>query len=313
MATMLAQLRLRSGLRVLEIGAGTGYNAALLATIVGAENVTAIDLDEEIVAAARVHLDATGFGSVFVARADGWDGYPERAPYDRIIITVGVHDLSPAWVEQLREGGILIAPFSFRAAQFAVALRKRNARFVSEAISPAYFMDLRGKHPRSVDHTGGSAEDRFYVTSDELDEAALTILDEILHLPREPWAVPEVALHGHEEVVGLQTYLSLTHPTALAVRGPRLRALGIEDSRFALADLARRQLATPAACFGGREIGEELRRLAREWQALGRPGIDRLVLAAYPRAAYPDAACLPRGRWMGLLEKKHAWFRWRYR
>jgi protein-L-isoaspartate(D-aspartate) O-methyltransferase len=313
MATMLGQLRLRPGLRVLEIGAGTGYNAALLAEIVGAENVTSIDIDEEIVAAARAHLDAAGFPRVFVALADGWDGYRDHAPYDRIIVTVGVHDLSPAWVEQLRDGGILLAPLSFRAAQFTAALRKRDGRLLSEAISPAYFMDLRGKHPRSVDHAGGSAEDRFYVTSDALDEAALTALDEILHLPREPFAAPELALQGHDEVVGLQTYLSLAHPMALSLRGPRLRAHGIEDSTYALADLARRQLAIPTGCFGGREIGEELCRLARAWQALGRPGIDRLVLAAYPRAAYPDADRLPRGRWMGLLQKEHTWFQWRYR
>ena len=103
----------------------------------------------------------------------------------------------------------------------------------------------------------------------------------------------------------------MAHPPPGLADGTR--SYGIEGSTYALADLARRQLAMPTGCFGGRGIGEELRRLAREWQTLGRPGIDRLVLAAYPRATHPDADRLPRGHWMGLVPKEHTWFQWRYR
>src|SRR5205823_3057326 len=87
---------------------------------------------------------------------------------------------------------------------------------------------------------------------------------------------PELAFRGFEEFHSFQTFLSLAHPMALTLRGPRMEAHGIEGSTYALADLARRQLVTPGRCFGGPEIGEELRRLAREWQALGRPGMGRV-------------------------------------
>src|SRR5262245_20506986 len=98
MAIMLEQLDVRPGHRVLEIGAGTGYNAALLAHLVGGTGrVTAVDIDGDIVAAARVHLAAAGISGGQLVCADGWACVPEDGPYDRIVLTVGAHDISPAW------------------------------------------------------------------------------------------------------------------------------------------------------------------------------------------------------------------------
>jgi hypothetical protein len=127
----------------------------------------------------------------------------------------------------------------------------------------------------------------------------------------EPFCRVRVELLAEEE--DRDPFLALAHPQAMLISDPRVKAQGIEGNAYALADLERGQLAVPTACFGGPEIGEEFRRLAREWLALGRPGPDRLVLAAYPRATHPRADSLPAGRWMGLVEKEHAWFRWRCR
>jgi protein-L-isoaspartate(D-aspartate) O-methyltransferase len=313
----VGQLRLRPGLRVLEIGAGTSYNAAILAEIIRAENVTSIDLDPEIVAEARANSDATGYHRVFVDVADGWDGYRERAPYDRILLTVGVDDVAPAWVEQLREGGLLVGWFSFRNIQLSIAFRKRNGCLVSESISgPLWSLDMRGKQPRRLTRCLG---DRLTVIHDTLNEADLALLDEILDRPAEPFLVPELANLGPAGA-DFYAFLALAHRLAMQVSDPRLKAQGIEGNAYAIADLERRQLVVPTACFGGPEIGEEFRRLAREWLALGRPGVDRLVLAAYPRNAsrhvaslHDDRAQRGRGRWMGLVEKEHTWFRWRYK
>src|SRR6516164_1402300 len=86
MAIMLDQLDLAPGHRVLEIGAGTGYNAALISHVVGPSGqVTSVDIDPELVGQAREHLVGAGFGDVAVVCADGAGGYPERAPYDRVI------------------------------------------------------------------------------------------------------------------------------------------------------------------------------------------------------------------------------------
>src|SRR5512145_786275 len=106
MAIMLEQLGLEPGHRVLEIGAGTGYNAGLMAHIVGERGqVTTIDIDADLVADARQHLDAAGCQRVRVVHADGGFGHPEGAPYDRIILTVSAGDLAPAWCEQLGPAG----------------------------------------------------------------------------------------------------------------------------------------------------------------------------------------------------------------
>src|SRR5437868_1470793 len=113
MAIMLELLELEPGQRVLEIGAGTGYNAALMAHIVGETGqVVTIDIDEDIVESAREHLAAAGFDRVQVVCGDGGLGYSAAAPFDRIILTVQAWDITPAWWEQLKPGGQLLLPLS---------------------------------------------------------------------------------------------------------------------------------------------------------------------------------------------------------
>ena len=94
MAPMLEDLDVRPGHRVLEIGAGTGYNGALLDHLVGPEGeVVTVDVDAGIAAEARTHLADAGHGRVRVVVGDGYAGHEERAPYDRIIATASVPDL----------------------------------------------------------------------------------------------------------------------------------------------------------------------------------------------------------------------------
>ncbi len=145
MAIMLEQLGLAPGQRVLEIGAGTGYNAALLAYLVGEHGqVVTIDIDEDIVAGARDHLAAAGYERVQVICGDGWQGYPPGAPYDRIILTVGSHDIPPAWWAQLAPGGRLVLPLSLRDVQKVVAFEVEGDHLVSVSLRDGGFMMLRG-------------------------------------------------------------------------------------------------------------------------------------------------------------------------
>ncbi|WP_084210615.1 methyltransferase domain-containing protein [Pseudonocardia acaciae] len=109
-ATMLHALDAEPGMRVLEIGAGTGWNAALLAWKVGAENVTTVEIDAQLVIQARGSLAAAGLGKVTVVTGDGTLGYPDAAPYDRVIATVGIREVPYAWVAQTAPGGRLVAP-----------------------------------------------------------------------------------------------------------------------------------------------------------------------------------------------------------
>jgi methyltransferase of FxLD system len=148
MATMLEQLALASGHRVLEIGAGTGYNAALIAHIVGdTGQVITIDVDEDIVAQARDHLAAAGFNQVTVVEGDGAFGYPPSAPYDRIILTVGAWDITPAWEEQLAPQGRLVLPLTLLPSlMLSVAVERVDQGLQSVSATPCFFMPLRGAH-----------------------------------------------------------------------------------------------------------------------------------------------------------------------
>ncbi|MFE9098400.1 methyltransferase domain-containing protein [Streptomyces sp. NPDC007264] len=141
MAQMLSTLRVRDGDAVLEIGAGTGYNAALLAHRLGDGRVTSIDIDPEITESARQHLAASGHHPAVVT-GDGARGVPERAPFDRIIATCALSSVPRAWPAQCRPGARILAPL----ATGLIALEVRDAGHAEGSFlaTPAYFVPLRG-------------------------------------------------------------------------------------------------------------------------------------------------------------------------
>jgi protein-L-isoaspartate(D-aspartate) O-methyltransferase len=144
-ALMLEQLAPEPGMQVLEIGAGTGYNAALLRTLVGPTGrVTTVDIDADITDAARAHLAAVGFTDIDIITGDGAAGYAPNAPYDRIILTVNAGDIAPAWFAQLKPGGVLVLPLSIGPAQFSIAFAKEDGVLRSRSLQPCSFMPLRG-------------------------------------------------------------------------------------------------------------------------------------------------------------------------
>lgn len=107
MAVMLDALDVADGHRVLEVGTGTGYNAALLAHRLGSPLVTTVDIDAGLVRRARQSLAAVGYAPT-VAAADGAAGYPGNAPYDRIIATCSVPRVPAVWLTQTRPGGVIL-------------------------------------------------------------------------------------------------------------------------------------------------------------------------------------------------------------
>lgn len=110
MARMIRALRLEPGMRVLEIGTGTGYNAACLASL-GADVVT-VEIDEPIAGRARDCLRAAGFGGVTVLAGDGEFGAPGHGPFDRILATAAVRTVPYSWVRQAAEGGLIVVPYT---------------------------------------------------------------------------------------------------------------------------------------------------------------------------------------------------------
>lgn len=144
-AAMLAQLNVRPGHRIREIGAGTGYNAALLDCLVGPSGkVTTVELDPVIAAEAREALAATGHERVTVVAGDGEDGHPPGAPYDRVIVTVGAWELPAAWAAQLAPDGLLVAPLRMRGLTRCAALERVGGTWRSRSMHECGFMPVRG-------------------------------------------------------------------------------------------------------------------------------------------------------------------------
>lgn len=141
-AIMLNLLDAEPGMDVLEIGTGTGYNAGIMCHRLGDGHVTSIDIDAELVDEARSRLAAIGFHPD-VRAGDGSSGVPERASFDRIIVTCSIDGVPPAWVEQMRMGGRLVAPLVEGGA--LVVLTKTAPDRLEGRVDEecAFFMPLR--------------------------------------------------------------------------------------------------------------------------------------------------------------------------
>jgi protein-L-isoaspartate(D-aspartate) O-methyltransferase len=113
-AIMTDLLDLEPGMEVLEIGTGRGYHAAVTAEMVGAEGVYTVEYHASLAEAARKRLAATGYEAISVRHGDGKAGWPEHAPYDRAYLTCAAEDFPPAVVDQVRGGGLLLAPIGGR-------------------------------------------------------------------------------------------------------------------------------------------------------------------------------------------------------
>jgi protein-L-isoaspartate(D-aspartate) O-methyltransferase len=130
--------------RVLEVGVGSGYLAAILAHLAG--EVHAIDILPEMVERAQRNLGAAGIGNVRVTCGDGSTGWPEHAPYDAILVSAGAPRLPVLLLGQLAEGGRLVAPVGPRAVQRLVRLIRRGDDYVTEEDIAVRFVDLIGEY-----------------------------------------------------------------------------------------------------------------------------------------------------------------------
>ncbi|MGH3979422.1 MAG: methyltransferase domain-containing protein, partial [Pseudonocardiaceae bacterium] len=142
------------GMHVLEIGTGTGYNAALLCERLGDGNVTSIDVGPELVALAAIRLADHGYRPHVVA-GDGAAGVPERAPFDRIIATCGIDRVPQAWINQTHDGGKIIAnvlgPFNaYTMVLLTVNSGSASGKFLRQS---GNFMPRRTDPARAFDYT----------------------------------------------------------------------------------------------------------------------------------------------------------------
>ena len=142
-ALMAECLELRGTETVLDVGAGSGYSAALLGAL--AAHVFAIELIPALAAQARENLERTGRGgNIVVIAGDGSLGYTEFAPYDAISVAAGAPDVPPPLIEQLRDPGWLVIPVGPMADQELRVVTKRNGKIETRVATLCRFVPLRG-------------------------------------------------------------------------------------------------------------------------------------------------------------------------
>ncbi len=140
-AYMTEQLEVKPTHRVLEVGTGSGYQAAVLSRL--AREVISIERYRTLTETARGRLQTLGFTNVEVVDGDGFDGVPEKAPFDRIIVTAAAEEVPPALLEQLAEGGIMVLPVGrHNGAQSIVKLTKTPDGLRRETLIGVRFVPL---------------------------------------------------------------------------------------------------------------------------------------------------------------------------
>jgi protein-L-isoaspartate(D-aspartate) O-methyltransferase len=264
-AVMLDRLSVHKGHRVLEIGTGTGYNAALLSFQLGYTNVYSVELDPDLIGEARHALAEVGF-TPELACGDGYQGMPEAGPFDRIIATCAIEHVPPAWIDQLAGGGRIVAPLSGNGCGLLV-LDKTAPDEVTGRFDPYLvgFMPLR-------DEVDNPLPSRFPwgVAGGPMSQDGTTTLDPVIIREADP---------------DLLLWLQLHLP------GMRIGGLEREDGKRAVT-LAR----TGAEAVTSLEVAEPGRWEVRQrgtsrpwdtaehahalWLHLGKPGRERFGISA---------------------------------
>jgi len=277
--TMLEALEVSDGCRVLEIGTGSGYNAALLCERLGSEQVTSVDIDPELVELAGERLAANGYTPTLAA-VDGSDGYPDHAPYDRIIATCSVPAIPPAWLEQTAPSGMIMVDVRGKLGGTVVRLTADGDGTATGHFLPGHgsFMPLR--HTLDVSPAGPIWE-----TDDEPVESVSQVDPATLHYGNAfgfvvQWHLPDVTWNPATE--DGQPGVHLRSPD-----GSRASAYGTQiDDGF------------PVRQAGPRRLWDRVEDAYMFWQQAGRPSSDRFGITATGTEQYV---------WYDHPTSKHRW------
>ncbi len=288
MATMLRQLEVQPGMRVLEIGAGTGYNAALLQELTGESGrVTSLEIDAEVASWATQRLRQAGYNQVEVIETDGGLGWAAGAPYDRIELTVGTAEIAPAWVDQLAPGGILVVPLWVNTVQLCIALVKESGRLQSRSAVACGFTRIRGCL---------AGADRFRVLQPKvmIASASAESSDDVVRQAvtsaplRE--SVDGASLHG------FSAFMALHDASTVMVSSDDELVTGFGGTTFGLADSADQSLclvgfpmeqgsSSQVYSYNGTRARERVMRLLDSWQSAGSPRVSDFEISVHPLSA----------------------------
>jgi protein-L-isoaspartate(D-aspartate) O-methyltransferase len=291
-AQMLNRLELQAGHNVLEIGTGTGYTAVLARAILGDHgHVTTMEIDPDIAQLSAANIEQIDLPGIHLVQDDGANGYAPNAPYDRIVSTVGVWDLPPVWVQQLKPDGRMVVPVWIDGLQvLATFIPQGDGTLYSDFNKPSAFVYIRGAAagPNVWKRVGSTSLTLFADDVEHLDMAAMHMLlssdADSCHL--------SAPLDSSDYWYGFLPYLMINEPDTdifglYDVVGNRA-AYGVDGSGFAY--------FTPASavfvpylglgytyCFAGADAFLAVEDALNQWQDAGRPAIDMLRLRLVPR------------------------------
>ncbi|NNG11734.1 MAG: protein-L-isoaspartate(D-aspartate) O-methyltransferase [Halobacteria archaeon] len=145
-AIMTDLLKVAPDSKVLEVGTGSGYQAAILAGLV--DQVFTIEIIEALGTRARGHLEALGYENITVRIGDGYYGWEEQAPFDGIVVTAAASHIPPPLIAQLKNGGRMIVPVGsrFMVQQLVLVEKDAQGEMVTRQILPVRFVPLTGEH-----------------------------------------------------------------------------------------------------------------------------------------------------------------------
>jgi len=275
---MLDLLRLSPGHKVFELGAGSGWNAALMARLVGPEgHVYSLEIISEVAKAAAATIETMGIRNVDIIAADGGEGYVAAAPYDRAIFTAGTYDLPRPFYGQMAEGGLLLAVIKNQGGgDNLFLLRRTTDHFASLESMPCGFVQLRGKY---------SIESLEPITVEALPEWSELRHQEVSRTPF--WWGGK----GKDGVVwrtlGIRSFLSITEPFFHAFKTAKTDRRPREEHYFGLWIPAEPSLVLARDdslfAYGNAAARERLMQRVRQWVELGMPTAASLSLRVYPR------------------------------
>jgi len=298
---MLDLLQLRPGHRVFELGAGSGWNAALIAHLVGpGGHVSSLEIIPDVAKTATQTMERLGVRNVSVIEGDGGDGYAAGAPYDRAIFTAGAYDLPKAFFQQVADDGLMLAVLKNPGGgDNLLLLRKRANHFELLEAMPCGFVQLRGRH-----------------RNEDLEETAVDALPDWAELRHhEAGRMPFWwGGKGQSQVVwrtlGIRSFLTITEPSFRAFKVEKSESQLREEHYFGLWLPQDRSLVLAKddtlIAYGNLAARDRLLEVVRNWVDLGMPTAASLALRIYP-SDVPVA----RGEDEWLVKRRESQFLWR--
>ena len=297
---MLDMLQLRPGQTVFELGAGSGWNAALMGHLVGPQgHVYSLEFIPEVAKTAGDTISALGIKNVSIIVGDGGEGYAAGAPYDRAIFTAGAYDLPHHFYEQMKDNGLLLIVIKTEGGgDNLFLLRKTQNHFESLESQPCGFVQMRGKYK-----------------IDSLEPSPVEMLPEWPELQHKEISKVPFWWGGKGKTgfvwrtLGIRSFLGITEPSFRAFKTEKVNEQSREEHYFGLWNKENKSLVLAKedslVAYGNTVAKERLLQKVKQWVEFGMPSASSLALRVYP-SAYPFAA--HENQW--IVKRRESQFLW---